>query len=69
VRRGQEEGSVRGDVNPSAAAWLVLSVRSTRPLRAGAVADATLDADVDGLALHAILAPDLFLDHEDFSVS
>ena len=34
VRRGQEDGSVRVDVNPSAAAWLPLSVLATRPLRA-----------------------------------
>jgi AcrR family transcriptional regulator len=57
VRRGQQDGSVRADVNPSAAAWLVLSVLSTRPLRAGAVDDASLEPDVDGLALSAILAP------------
>jgi len=56
VRRGQQDGSVRADVNPAAAAWLVLSVLSTRPLRAGAV-DASLEPDVDSLALSAILAP------------
>ena len=56
VRRGQQDGSVRADVNPAAAAWLVLSVLSTRPLRAGA-ADASLEPDVDSLALSAILAP------------
>ena len=57
VRRGQRDGSVRADVNPSAAAWLVLSVLSTRPLRKGATDDASLEPDVDGLALSAILAP------------
>jgi AcrR family transcriptional regulator len=57
VRRGQQDGSVRADVNPSAAAWLVLSVLSTRPLRAGAGDDASLEPNVDGLALSAILAP------------
>jgi len=57
VRRGQQDGSVRADVNPSAAAWLVLSVLSTRPLRAGAADGASLEPDVDGLALSAILAP------------
>ena len=56
VRRGQGDGSVRGDVNPAAAAWLILSVLATRPLRAGAAADAGLERDVDGLALRAILA-------------
>jgi AcrR family transcriptional regulator len=57
VRRGQQDGSVRGDVNPAAAAWLILSVLSTRPLRAGAMGDASLEPDVGGLALRAILAP------------
>jgi AcrR family transcriptional regulator len=57
VRRGQQDDSVRGDVNPSAAAWLILSVLSTRPLRAGAMGDASLEPDVGGLALRAILAP------------
>jgi AcrR family transcriptional regulator len=58
LRRGQGDGSVRADVNPSAAAWLVLSVLSARPLRAGAMADPGLEPDVAGLALRAILAPD-----------
>jgi AcrR family transcriptional regulator len=57
VRRGQRDGSVRADVNPAAAAWLVLSVLSTRPLRAAATAGAGLEPDVDRLALSAILAP------------
>jgi AcrR family transcriptional regulator len=57
-RRGQADGSVRADVNPSAAAWLVLSVLSARPLRAGAMADPGLEPDVAGLALRAVLAPD-----------
>jgi AcrR family transcriptional regulator len=59
VRRGQLDGSVRAGVNPTAAAWLLLSVLSTRQLRAGADADADLEPDVDGLAMHAILAPGL----------
>lgn len=58
VRRGQGDGSVRGDVNAEGAAWLVLSVLATRPLRAGAMADADrLEPEVGGLALRAILAP------------
>ena len=58
VRRGQGDGSVRGDVNPEAAAWLLLSVLATRPLRAGATAGAGgLEPEVGGLALGAILAP------------
>jgi AcrR family transcriptional regulator len=56
VRRGQGDGSVRRDVNPEAAAWLVLSVLATRPLRARAAADDSLERDVEGLALRAILA-------------
>ena len=58
VRRGQEDGSVRADVNPSAAAWLLLSVLATRPLRAGAAAGADrLEPDVGRLALRAVLVP------------
>jgi AcrR family transcriptional regulator len=57
VRRGQRDGSVRADVDPAAAAWLLLSVLSTRQLRAGAGSGAGLEPDVDGLALQAILAP------------
>jgi AcrR family transcriptional regulator len=58
VRRGQGDGSVRGDVNPEAAAWLLLSVLATRPLRAGAMADAgRVEPDVGGLALRAVLVP------------
>ncbi len=56
IRRGQRDGSVRRDVNPEAAAWLVLSVLATRPLRAGAATDAGIERDVDALALRAILA-------------
>jgi AcrR family transcriptional regulator len=58
LRRGQGDGSVRADLNPSAAAWLVLSVLSARPLRAGAMADPGLEADVAGLALRAVLTAD-----------
>lgn len=58
VRRGQGDGSIRDDVDPEAAAWLLLSVLATRPLRAGAMAGADrLEPDVGGLALGAILAP------------
>jgi AcrR family transcriptional regulator len=59
VRRGQRDGSVRAGVDPVAAAWLLLSVLSTRQLRAGAGSGADLEQDVDGLALQAILAPGL----------
>ena len=57
VRRGQRDGSVRAGVNPDAAAWLLLSVLSTRALRAGAMAGEGLEPDVGRLALSAILAP------------
>jgi AcrR family transcriptional regulator len=58
VRRGQGDGSIRDDVNPEAAAWLLLSVLATRPLRAGAMPGADrLEPDVGGLALGAILVP------------
>ena len=58
VRHGQLDGSVRGDVSPDAAAWLLLSVLATRPLRAGAMPGADrLEPDVGGLALRAILGP------------
>jgi AcrR family transcriptional regulator len=58
VRHGQLDGSVRGDVSPDAAAWLLLSVLATRPLRAGAMAgDDGLEPVVGGLALRAILGP------------
>ncbi|MGH3249161.1 MAG: TetR/AcrR family transcriptional regulator [Trebonia sp.] len=56
VRRGQADGSVRADVNPEAAAWLLLSVLATRPLRALGEAG-RLEPDVGGLALRAVLAP------------
>jgi len=56
VRRGQADGSIRADVDPDAAAWLLLSVLATRPLRAGAMAGAgRLEPDVGGLALRAIV--------------
>jgi AcrR family transcriptional regulator len=56
VRHGQLDGSVRGDVSPDAAAWLLLSVLATRPLRAGAMPGADrLEPGVGGLALGAIL--------------
>jgi AcrR family transcriptional regulator len=33
VRRGQQDGSVRADIDPGAAAWLLVSLLATRPLR------------------------------------
>lgn len=37
IRQGQAEGSIRPGANPEAAAWLLLSVLSARPLRAAAM--------------------------------
>jgi AcrR family transcriptional regulator len=37
VRQGQQDGSVRGDIDPETAAWLLVSVLATRPLRDGAM--------------------------------
>jgi AcrR family transcriptional regulator len=37
VRRGQRDGSVRADIGPEPAAWLLVSVLATRPLREAAM--------------------------------
>jgi AcrR family transcriptional regulator len=55
IRHAQSGGSVGPDVDPEAAAWLVLSVLSARRLRAAAMPDAT-EPEVTALALRA-LAP------------
>jgi AcrR family transcriptional regulator len=58
LRRGQADGDIRADTNPEAAAWLLLSVLSTRPLRAAAMPDPDrLEADVAALALQALTPP------------
>jgi AcrR family transcriptional regulator len=57
VRRGQADGDIRGDADPEAAAWLLLSVLSTRPWRAAVMPDPDgREGDVAALALEA-LAP------------
>jgi AcrR family transcriptional regulator len=54
VRRGQAEGVVRADVDPVAAAWLLVSVISARRLRAAAM-PGELETAVTALALRALL--------------
>src|SRR5487761_1842100 len=56
IRRAQAEGSVRPDAAPEAAAWLLLSVLSARPLRAAAM-PAGLEPAVTALALQAFAPP------------
>lgn len=58
VRRGQADGGIRADADPEAAAWLVLSVLSARPLRAAAMPDPDrLEGGVAALALQALVPP------------
>jgi AcrR family transcriptional regulator len=57
VRSGQAEGGIRAGIDPEAAAWLLLSVLSSRPLRAAAMPrPSSLEPAVAALAL-AALAP------------
>ena len=58
VRRGQADGDVRADLDPEAAAWLLLSVLSARPLRAAVLPDPDqLEGRVAAVALGALAAP------------
>jgi AcrR family transcriptional regulator len=58
IRRGQADGEIRPDIDPGAAAWLMLSVLSARRLRAAAMPEPDrLEADVAALALQALVAP------------
>jgi AcrR family transcriptional regulator len=57
LRRGQDEGSIRGDVDPDTLAWLVLSQVHARQFRgahgghvSAALEQAVLDALLDALA-------------------
>jgi AcrR family transcriptional regulator len=61
VRRGQADGDIRAEVNPEAAAWLLLSVLATRSLRAAATPGADVEPGVADLALRALHVPG----HED----
>lgn len=56
VRRAQADGSAHPDADPDAAAWLLLSVRSARRLRAAAM-PADLEPTVATLALRALAPP------------
>ncbi len=57
VRRGQAEGDIRADADPEAAAWLLLSVLSTRSLRAADTpSPGRLESGVAALALGALLS-------------
>lgn len=55
IRHARAHGSIGEDVNPEAAAWLLLSVLASRRLRLAAM-PAGLEREVNGLALGA-LAP------------
>ena len=57
IRGGQEAGDVRPDVDPAAAAWLVLSLMSSQPFRTAAMPDTgNLEDGVAALLLRT-LAP------------
>jgi AcrR family transcriptional regulator len=58
IRRGQAEGDVRADLDPEAAAWLLLSVMSARPLRTAAMPNSDdSEPAVAALTLRALLPP------------
>jgi AcrR family transcriptional regulator len=56
IRHAQVDGGVRADIDPEAAAWLVLSVLSARRLR-GAAMPAGLEPAVTALTLQALAPP------------
>jgi AcrR family transcriptional regulator len=56
IRRAQADGGVCPDADPEAAAWLLLSVLSTRRLRTAAM-PAGLEPAVTALALRALAPP------------
>jgi AcrR family transcriptional regulator len=57
LRRGQAEGDIRDDVDPEAAAWLLLSVVSARQFRTAAMpGHSGLEDGVAALALRAVAA-------------
>ena len=56
IRRAQSDGGVRPDVDPGAAAWLLLSVLSARRLRSAAM-PADLEPAVTAIALKALAPP------------
>jgi AcrR family transcriptional regulator len=55
IRRGQADGDIRQDADPEAAAWLLLSIMSARPLYAAAMPGRDrLEPGVTALALRAL---------------
>jgi AcrR family transcriptional regulator len=56
LRRGQADGDIRTDLDPEAAAWLLLSVLSAWPFRAAAMPP-HLDDSVAALVLEALRPP------------
>jgi AcrR family transcriptional regulator len=59
LRRGQDEGDIRPDLDADAAVWLLLSILSARPFRANTMPGADrLEKDVVGLALRAVVGPE-----------
>jgi AcrR family transcriptional regulator len=58
LRRGQADGDIRADVDPAAAAWLLLSILSSRRIRAAAIPDPDrIEDDVVALTLQALAPP------------
>jgi AcrR family transcriptional regulator len=58
LRRGQADGDIRADLDPQAAAWLLLAVLSARPFHAAAAPDRDrLESRVGALALRALVLP------------
>jgi AcrR family transcriptional regulator len=56
IRRGQADGDIRADLDPEPAAWLVLSVLSTRAFRAAVMpGQDSLEDGVTALTLQALL--------------
>lgn len=57
LRRGQADGDIRADLDPEAAAWLLLSILSAVPFRSAAMPDPErLEAGVAAIALQALVA-------------
>jgi AcrR family transcriptional regulator len=58
IRRGQSEGDLRRDIDPGAAAWLLLSMLATRPLRAATMPHPRRhEPAIAALTLATLLAP------------
>jgi AcrR family transcriptional regulator len=56
LRQGQADGTIRADADPSAGAWLLLSVLASRPFRTAAMPDRDrCESGVAALALQALM--------------